>query len=410
MLEARRRQAMHLLRTKVSLQEVARRIGRAASSVMRWRNAMRRGGPRALRAPSAGAARARSRPALTHAGRAAGAARPVYTAFSPFTHPLTLPHSSVAAVVHEDVNTLPRTVGGAAVHADMKYPRFNVVDFELAAELERKGLDYPGTNFANWPLTYDELEPFYTEAERLTGVQGQKEADPFASHRSGDYVMPPGPPMYVATVLSEGARAKGYTPFPYPTAVNSGPYAGRPPCVDCGFCGGYGCPNNAKGSPAVTTLREALLSGNCQVRFECMVTRLLHSDGRHVSGVEYIDGDGRRQQAVADQFILSASAIESARLCLLSDPGGVGLGNSSGLVGRNLMFHFQTLAIGIFKQRFHGDRGRSVTHGMADFRGVLPGGTAIDAAARLGGIIEFGTNSNAIDEAKQWVSRITPWR
>lgn len=304
--------------------------------------------------------------------------------------------SSVDAIFNEDVNTLPRTVGGAAVHADMKYPRLNAVDFRIASELQAKGISYPGTNFSDWPVTYDELEPFYAEVERLTGVQGQQGTDPFASHRSTDYLMPPGVPMYVAQVLSDGVRAQGYTPFPYPSAVNSRPYRGRPPCNDCGFCSGYGCPNNSKCSPAVTTLREALLTENCQLHYNCMVTRLIHNGGTHVTGVEYVDAAGNRQQAAADQFIIAGSAIESARLCLLSD----GLGNSSDMVGRNLMFHFQTIGVGIFKQRFHGERGRSVTHGISDFRGVLPGGEAIDPAKKLGGIIEFGTDSEAITAAK----------
>lgn len=322
----------------------------------------------------------------------------------PFLEPRTFRNDpAVAAAFNEDVNTLPRTVGGAAVHADMKYPRFNAVDFHLASELQTNGISYPDANFNNWPLSYDELEPFYAEAERLTGVQGEPNSNPFESPRSSDFPMPPGVPMYVAQVLSEGAQAEHYHPFPYPTAVNSQPYDGRPACVDCGFCSGYGCPNNSKCSPAVTTLRAALLTGNCQLRFNARVTRLRHDRGQHVTAVEYVDGDGNRQEATADQFILSASAIESARLCLLSDLGGAGLGNSSGMLGRHLMFHFQTIGIGIFKQRMHGERGRSVTHGMADFRGVLPGGAALDLSMKLGGIIEFGTNSEAIAEAKDSV-------
>jgi len=320
----------------------------------------------------------------------------------PFLEPRTFrTQESETAQLTDDVNTLPRNVGGAAVHADMKYPRFNAVDFHLATELQSNGRIYPDTNFADWPVSYDELEPFYGEAERLTGVQGVRGANPFESARSSDFVMPPGLPMYVAEVLSAGAAAaqNGYHPFPYPSAVNSRPYRGRPACVDCGFCSGYGCPNNSKCSPAVTTLREALLTGNCQLRFNCMATKLLHADGKHVTGVEYMDGDGKLRQATADQYIVAASAIESARLCLLS-----GIGND--MVGRNLMFHFQTIAIGIYKQRLHGERGRSVTHGIADFRGVLPGGEAIDLDKRLGGIIEFGTNSEAISEAKNSVQAL----
>jgi gluconate 2-dehydrogenase alpha chain len=317
-----------------------------------------------------------------------------------FLEPRTYRSRDAAQATVADVNTLPRTVGGAAVHADMKYPRFNSVDFHLASELQSHGIDYPGTNFSDWPVSYDELEHFYTEAERLTGVQGLRGSDPFESRRTREFLMPPGVPMYVAEVVSEGARQQGYNPFPYPSAVNSRPYQGRPPCVDCGFCSGYGCPNNSKCSPAVTTLREALLTERCQLRFNCHVLRLLHDGGRHVTGVEYVDGDGNPQQASADQFIIAASAIESARLCLLSDLGGPGLGNSSDMVGRNLMFHFQTQAIGVFKQRFHGERGRSVTHGIADFRGVLPGGEGLDPTRKLGGIIEIGAQSEAISDAK----------
>lgn len=293
-----------------------------------------------------------------------------------------------------DVNGLPKTVGGGAVHADMKFPRFQETDFRLGSLLG----DVPGASFADWPLDYDELEPFYTEAERITGVQGEDGSDPFAAPRTQPYPMPPGAPMYVSLLAAESAEKLGYHPFPYPTAVNSRFYDGRPPCVDCGMCSGYGCPNNAKGSPAVTFLRSALLSENCQPRFNSTVARLVpNASGSAIESVEYIDPEGNRQQATADLFVLAASPIEDARLCLLSDPAGDGLGNSSGLVGRNLMFHFQTIAVGIFPQRLHAHRGRALTHGMSDFRGV-PG----DAARPLAGIIEFGAGSEVIAEAKQY--------
>ncbi|MDP3767546.1 MAG: GMC family oxidoreductase N-terminal domain-containing protein, partial [Dehalococcoidia bacterium] len=293
-----------------------------------------------------------------------------------------------------DVNGLPKTVGGGAVHADMKYPRFEETDFRLGSLLG----DVPGAGFADWPLTYDELEGFYSEAEVIAGVQGEAESDPRASNRSRPYPMRPGVPMYSAVVASEGADKLGYHPFPLPTAVNSEFYRGRPPCVDCGFCSGYGCPNNSKGSPAVTFLRDALLTENCQLRFNSPVARLVpDATGKRIATVEYIDPEGRRQEATADTVILAASPIEDARLCLLSDADGPGLGNSSGLIGRNLMFHVQTVAVGIFPQRVHGHRGRSVTHGMTDFRGV-PG----DPERPLGGIIEFGAANEPIFEAKTY--------
>lgn len=317
-----------------------------------------------------------------------------FIAPDPLIEPRTFRPNEEAGVrvVVGDVNGLPKTVGGAAIHADMKYPRFQEWDFHLAPELG----EIPGANFADWPLTYDELEPFYTEVETIAGVQGEDGSDPFEPPRSRPYPMPPGAPMYVSLLAAEGARKLGYHPFPYPTAINSRPYRGRPACVDCGFCSGYGCPNNSKGSPAVTFLRDALLTGNCQLRFNSTVARLVtNATNTAVTGAEYIDPDGRRQEAQADVFILAASPIEDARLCLLSDPDGPGLGNSSGQLGRNLMFHLQTIAVGIFPQRLHGHRGRALTHAITDFRGV-PG----DPEHPLGGIIELGAATEVILEAK----------
>ena len=294
-----------------------------------------------------------------------------------------------------DVNSLPKTVGGGAVHADLKSPRFRPTDFQLGTLL---GSTFAGASFADWPVDYDMLEPFYYYAEKVMGVQGVAGLDPLEGPRpSGDFPMPPGVPMYVGLKVSAGARTLGYHPFPYPTAVNSQPYDGRPACVDCGFCSGYGCPSNAKGSPPVTTLRKALLSGNCQLIPETRAVKLtLSGDKTQVTGVEAIGPDGKRRTYTADRYVLAASPIEDASLLFLSDPAGVG--NSSGQVGRNLTFHFQTGAGGIFDERVHGHRGRTVSHGLADFRGV-PG----DAQRPLGGIVEISGSEFPIEEASRYL-------
>lgn len=311
------------------------------------------------------------------------------------------------AVAHRDVNLLTRNVGGAAVISSVSYPRFNVVDFRLASALRDAGREFAGASFADWPFTYADLEPFYVETEVLSGVAGESDgpdADPFASWRSAPFPMPAPPDMYVGRVLANGARALGYQPFKYPSAVvtRSGalPDDHRPPCVSCGHCSHFGCPRNAKGSPAVTTLRRALLTGNVQLRFNCHATRVLVNAARaRATGVEYVDPDGVLQSAAADRVILAASPIESARLCFLSDPDGPGLGNASGQLGRHLMFHYQPTVAGFFRQRLHGERGRSVTNGMSDFRGVVEGGAALHPEWPLGGIVEFSTSSEPISTA-----------
>jgi gluconate 2-dehydrogenase alpha chain len=239
-------------------------------------------------------------------------------------------------------------------------------------------------------------------------VQGQED-NPFASFRSRPYPMPPGVPMYLGLLLSEGCRRTttfpggAPTPHAFPSAITSRFYGTapnqRPPCVDCGLCSGFGCPNNAKGAPSVVTIRQALLTGRCQLRYNAQAVKLVNDGGR-VTAVEYLDGEGVRQTATADAFVLAASAIESARLCLLSTtPGGGALGNASDLVGRNLMFHLQNNVNGFLPHRVHGQRGRAVTHGTTDFRGVEPGGQAVRVfdvggtkSVNLGGICEFSAS------------------
>ena len=87
-----------------------------------------------------------------------------------------------------DVNPLPKTVGGGAAHADLKMPRFIPTDFQLGTLLG----DIAGASFADWPVQYDALEPFYAYAEKIVGVQGKAGANPFEGPRSAEFPMPPG--------------------------------------------------------------------------------------------------------------------------------------------------------------------------------------------------------------------------
>lgn len=285
-----------------------------------------------------------------------------------------------------DVNALPKIVGGGAVFADLKTPRFIPTDFHLGTLI---GASMPDASWADWPVDYDMLEPFYAWVERQIGVQGEAGSNPFDGPRSAPYPMAPGVPMLVGLKVSEAARSLGLNPHPYPGAVNSRPYDGRPACAECGFCTGFGCQSNAKGTPPVTQLRHALLTGNCLLLPERKVTRLNASNGAIVS-VSALGPDSEAETFTADRYVLAASAIESARLCLLSGE----LGNSSGQVGRNLTFHRQTNALGIFDEVTHADRGRTITHGWSDFRGVPN-----DPTRPLGGIVEISGGPQPLQEA-----------
>ena len=303
-----------------------------------------------------------------------------------------------------DVNTLPTVVGGGTVHWDAKTPRFWRQDF--------KGLSLygpvPDANVADWPLTYDELAPFYDEVEQRLGVQGDVAKMPAATlaqaPRSQPFPMPPNPPMYGGTLLAEGARRLGFTAYPFPMAVNSTAYDGRPRCNSCGFCSGYGCPINARGGAAVSFLHHALLAG-ARLEPRAFVYRVNASRSR-VTGVSFIDESGRQRRVDADVVILGASAIETARLLLLS-----GLGNGSGQLGRNLMFHFFTIAGGVFNEDVHSWRGPSTTFTIDDFVGPVQGAAA--AAAGLpylkGGICEVGGTLLLLGEAQTFAAIPNSW-
>ncbi len=298
------------------------------------------------------------------------------------------------------VNGLPKHVGGGMVHADVKMPRFETQDFMMNTLLAGK---VQNANFADWPISYADLEPFYAYGEKAIGVQGKTGTNPFESPRSGEYPMPPGLAMYLSSIATQGLAKSGFTAFPYPTAVNSQPYDGRPACNDCGYCSDYGCPINAKGSCAVTMLRQALLTNNCLLLAETRVQKLVMNAAKDtVTAVECVDPTGNVVQYTASRYVLAASPIEDARLCLLSDVGGKGVGNSSDMVGRNLMFHLQTASVGIFNERLHGHRGRTVDTGFADFRGKAVNYDASNPSTALGGIVEISGSERPVNEASYY--------
>ncbi|MGZ4681623.1 MAG: GMC family oxidoreductase [Acidimicrobiales bacterium] len=292
------------------------------------------------------------------------------------------------------VNSLPSTIGGGGFHADGKLPRFREDDFRLRSTLG----PVDGADVVDWPLAYEDLEPYYAEAERLVGVAGE-ETNPFAAWRSGPFPMPPGPDMQGAILSMAAAERTGLHPYRCPTGVNSVPYDGRPACNNCGFCGGFGCPIEAKGDP-VALLRRALRTGRCEIRPESYVVEITTApDGRWATGVRYLDADRTEREVRAAHVVLAAGAFETPRLLLRQ-----GLGNSSGLVGRNLMYHFQTLTVGAFPQRLESMKGRCVTGAHDDH---IVGDAASAAAARdaglpwmRGGLVEHGGASQPVREAQ----------
>lgn len=257
-----------------------------------------------------------------------------------FTPPLDRdPHTVVTAQTPQAQRTqlgwIASCVGGGTVHMGAYLYRFHPDDFRMVS---RFGAYQENVD---WPFGYDELEPFYRRAEHEVGISGLAGANPFEGPRSAPYPMPPLDAHPLAATLEAAITARGGHPFPTPRAINSRPYHGRPACVYCEACAGYGCPVGARGSTQEALLPRAEATGNCQVVDGAMAREVTLDERGRANGCLYLDREGREHRVRASLVCVCCSAVESARLLLLSTSARFpnGLGNGNGLVGRHLQFH-----------------------------------------------------------------------
>jgi len=225
-----------------------------------------------------------------------------------------------------------------------------------------------GTGLADWPITYDELEPYYTQAEWEMGISGQRLDSPFVAPMSKGYPVPPVPLKASGALFKVAAAKLGLAVVPGPLAIITQPYMGRSACVNCGMCSGFGCHVRARSSSAVTVIPLAVETGNCEVRVNSYVREITVNNGSRVTGVTYFNAEKQEVFQSAKAVVLSANAGETARLLLLSDSPRFpdGLANSSGGVGKYLMLGGYAGASGLFEHRLN------------DYKGVVSGAGILD--------------------------------
>jgi choline dehydrogenase-like flavoprotein len=275
-----------------------------------------------------------------------------------------------------------RVVGGASLHYTANYWRFHEIDF-----IERSVLGaIDGTGFADWPITYADLEPYYTKVEWEIGVSGLAGVSPFDPPRTKPYPMPPLPVKSSGVLLERGARKLGLHPFPAPMAINSQPYRGRPACVHCGFCHGFACEVVAKASTLTTVIPEAEATGHCEVRPDSYVARIETNKQGRTTGVTYFDRNRQERFQKARAVVVCANGAETPRLLLMSANAQFpqGLANSTGLVGKYLMFNYSARALGVFEHELNEYKSVQVTRIVHDFYDSDPkrghyGGGGLDA-------------------------------
>jgi gluconate 2-dehydrogenase alpha chain len=233
------------------------------------------------------------------------------------------------------------SVGGSVIHYGAWLRRFHPHHFRaLSSVRERWGEGVlPDTaTLVDWPVSYEELEPYYEHLERLVGIAGSDDGNPFMPRRTG-YPMPPLRPFRMGEIFSHAVREMGLHPFPVPVGLNSIPYDGRPATSYTGWNNGFGTFDGAKWHPGLTEVPRALATGNLDLRTGCRVIRILTDKDGHASGVEYVNANGDRQIQEARTVILCSYTFENVRLLFLSgdQKHPDGLGNNTGNLGRHFM-------------------------------------------------------------------------
>ena len=259
-------------------------------------------------------------------------------------------------------------VGGQMLHWTAQSSRLLPGDFKVATNevasgvAQRAGADLNGYEIYDWPIGYDDLEPFYERFEWEFGVSGDSGpngANPFAGKRKRGFPLPPLRTNAKMEIFRRAADELGYHAYDGGAGVLSQPYRPpapydkripeRPGCTYCGHCNDYGCHVQAKADALYSIVPAALKTGNVDLRTNTRVIRINLDDAGRAVGVTYLTPERTPAELRAKVVILGGYTFENARLLLSSERNGTrGIANSSGQVGRGVFGHGDVNVFGFF--------------------------------------------------------------
>ncbi len=228
-------------------------------------------------------------------------------------------------------------VGGSSNFMSGYFQRLKPVDFRLLSEFGA----IEGANIVDWPIDYEDMEPYYTKVESVVGISGKvvnhKRLEPRSTK---DFPYPPLAENIVSSWIDKAGKEVGIETIPMPRAILSKPKEDRNACVYSNYCGSYGCSSNAKGSSRVSLIHDALKTGNCTVIPNAKVYNLESNSDKRITGAWYYDVNNKKIKVKAEIFVVAAQAAETSRLLLMSksDVFPDGLSNNNGQVGKNFVF------------------------------------------------------------------------
>lgn len=227
-------------------------------------------------------------------------------------------------------------LGGSSNFMSGYFHRLKPNDFKLKTVYGK----YEDSNVVDWPITYDDMEKYYTKVEEVIGVSGKLTKYKHQEPRSKkDYAYEPLLEHPITKLFDKACKDLDYTSYKVPRAIISKAKDNRNPCYYSNYCGSYACASGAKGNSRAALLVPALKTGNLTIKANAFVYKL-DSTKKKVTKAYYYTKEGTSKEVKAKLFVLAAQAVESSRLLLNSKnkyfPNG--LANSSGQVGRNMIF------------------------------------------------------------------------
>ena len=236
-------------------------------------------------------------------------------------------------------------VGGGTVHMSAMLYRMHEEDFDGQTRYGQP----KGSTLIDWPIQYADMQPYYDEIQEYLQLSGQSGANLFGPGKI-IYPQAPLPTHVLARRIDRVAWAKGYHPFATPRGILTAEHMSRQPCIDCGYCGAYACPVSAKASVADSFLPAAEQTGRCRIVPGAQAVSIELSSLGEAKAIIAADDKGNRHKIEASTILLAASAVESARLLLLSQDANhpKGIGNKDGQVGKNLVLSLDSPGRAVF--------------------------------------------------------------
>ena len=228
-------------------------------------------------------------------------------------------------------------VGGSSNLMSGYFHRLKPNDFNLLSEYG----EIEGANVVDWPINYEDLEPFYAMTEEVVGVSGKVVEHSFLEPRSTpDYPYPKLAENHISEIIDGACSRLGYTSIPTARAIISKPKEDRNACYLSNYCGSYACSSAAKGSSRAALLNPALKTGNLTITPHAKVYKLSTDENGKVVSAHYYNEKNEEVIVKANTFVVACQAIETSRL-LLASPGEKhpnGIGNNTGQLGKNIIF------------------------------------------------------------------------